>query len=243
MRKTFITLLIVLVAGLMVYGAAGAQQSGGQFCVHAFEDLNGNGQQDGGEPVLMRDISAQLMDSGGLVIDSAMIEKSPNVTRGFLCFQYLPEGQYTLTVSSAEFQPTTLATMVATIGATDVVTLEFGGQRLAEAVETAASSDSTTDDNALIEKMVVAALGTLAVVAAMAVLGGIVYLLVFHRRLQKALPDPRRRTSTGSYPVVQTDTGSYRAVSGDTDSFRPVTGDTGRHRAVSPTDTDEHPKA
>jgi hypothetical protein len=235
MRKSIIALLFVLSAGLMAYGIASAQQSGGQFCVHVFEDLNGNGQQDGGEPVLMRDISAQLMDSTGIVVNSAVIEKSPNITRGFLCFQYLPEGQYTLVVTSAEFQPTTLATMVANIGATDVVTMEFGGQQMADTIgaSSATSSSTENDTNARIEQLVVAGLGTLAVVTAMAILGGLVYLLVFYPRLRKAVPDPRRRTSTGSYRVVQMS---------DTGSFRPVSGDTGSYRTVSPTDTDEHPK-
>ena len=54
-----------------------AQDSGGQLWVQAFEDRNGNGQHDAGEPFLTQGVSVDLLNADGVIVASATLDGAP----------------------------------------------------------------------------------------------------------------------------------------------------------------------
>jgi phage-related protein len=125
MARKLILVLLSLFLGVRVF----AQSNNGQICIRAFEDRNGNSSQDANEPPITRSISVTISDSQGVIIETAMIEDSPNVTGGILCFQRLAAGSYTVRVTSAEYNPTTPNEFVIAIDNTGVPQVfTFGGQ-------------------------------------------------------------------------------------------------------------------
>lgn len=214
MRRISVTLAAFVIAALL-FGRVEAQ-TGGQFCVRAFEDRNGNGQIDGGEPFLTRGISAQLQDASGVVVASALLDNSPTATQGVICFTGLAYSQYTIVVTSSDYTATTPNTMQVAIKSGELPTVfDFGAQHVTVAENTTPTTAAGADRNALLERLVIAALGALAVGAIMIVLGGIVYVLAFRGSRQQMAPEPYvgSRTSTGPYPAVKhTDSGEYPKV-------------------------------
>ena len=125
---------VFVAMALSLVGTAYAQ-TGGQFCVQAFEDRNANGQQDAGEPVLTRGVSMNLLNEQGIIIQSAMLENSPRASFGEYCFQLLPAGQYSVVVTSADYRATTPDTIAAAISESGTPALaQFGGQRVPPAL-------------------------------------------------------------------------------------------------------------
>ena len=202
---------LILVMVVLVSGSLQAQ-SGGQFCVRAFEDRNANGQLDGGEPFLTRGVSANLLNIDEVTVASALLDDSPNRAQGVICFQFLEPGQYTLMISTADYTPTTPSSFTATISAGNIPTVvQFGGEQITEAPVTAPENPANDVLNeANLPRIVLAALGTLIVIAGMVVLGAIIYALAFRpsrpARPYYAQPDPAQRDpriTTGSVsPVI-----------------------------------------
>src|SRR5262245_7793624 len=125
--------LLILTIALALSSAAMAQ-TGGQFCLRAYEDRNGNSQFDSGEPFITRGVSADLLNGENVVVASALMDDSPNAAQGVICFQFLTPGQYSLTVTSADFTATTPDTFTASIGDGTLPTVvEYGAQRAAVA--------------------------------------------------------------------------------------------------------------
>ena len=212
-RRTGI-LLVILLALSGLSGIAHAQ-SGGQFCVRAFEDRNGNGTLDSGEPLLTAGVSADLLNAENVIVASALLSDSPTAAQGVICFQFLAPGQYSMILTSPEFTPTTPNTVTASISDGTLPTVvEYGGQRMAlEPVEAAPQKSGSildnlgtlaTQDRDTLARIVISLLGTLVMVAAMIILGSLIYL-VFLRRPQPApyrpayYPPP----SSGSMPPVE----------------------------------------
>lgn len=177
-------MLLILAISLLLGGAASAQ-SGGQFCVRAFEDRNGNGQIDPGEPFLTRGVSANLLNADGVIVASALLDNSPTAAQGVICFQFLEAAQYTLEVSSADFSATTPVSFTASIsGGTLPTVVEYGGQRIVdEPAAEAAPADVVLDlETDMLPRLVLAGLGALIVIAGMVMLGALVYLMFFRSR-------------------------------------------------------------
>ncbi len=212
-RLMNITLTLVLLLAFMHVAAA---QGNGQLCIRSFEDRNGNGQLDGGEPLLTRGISVNLMDAQNVTIASALLDQSPTAAQGVVCFPSLAAGQYTVTITSAEYNPTTPATITTAISESGLPSvIEFGGKLMGAAASPTAvpSSGGALSDRDSLARIVVSALGALLVVAGMMVLGVLVYMFAFRNRkppLQASM-DPRR--TTGSMSAVR---------SRDTDEFPKV---------------------
>jgi hypothetical protein len=201
---------LILVILWSMYGTATAQDDG-QLCVRSFEDRNGSGKLDAGEPLLTRGIGVNLLDEGGVTIASALLDQSPTAAQGVVCFQFLAAGQYSVVITSADYTtPDPIITTVATAGLPTVI--EFGGQRAgAEAVTTAQTSAQAVPEDQT-ARVLVAALATLVVVLGMAVLGVFVYLLAFRRAKPPVTTLDLRRT-TGSMPAVRpSDTGQTPKV-------------------------------
>lgn len=240
MRRVFlIALLCVSIVAVV------RAQSGGQLCVRAFDDRNANGAVDEGEPLLTAGISVNLLNAQNVTIASALLDQSPTAAQGVVCFQNLPAGQYSLSLTAAGLTattPTTITTTIADGGLPTVV--EFGAQRPVVPTPTPAAS-SGIDRNQIV-RIAVSGLGALVVIAGMAFLGAIVYLLAF-RPSSRPPVDPRRTTgslrsvqsevtpTTGSTPVVVPDkrrtTGSLLSVRRDPERTPP-----GGMTAVPPAD-------
>ncbi len=216
-----------IIALLLLIGSTVQAQSGGQFCVRAFEDTNTNGKLDAGEALLTHGINVNLLNAQNVTIASALLDQAPTAAQGVVCFQFLAAGQYTIDISSAEYKATTPASITTTITDGGLPTVvEFGGQSVAAPANTANTDTSVNvpavpDDTNQLVRILISVTGTLLVIIGMGILGVIVYLLAFGRR--QPLPDPR--LTTGSMRTVDMrDTGSMRAVD--------VTGDTGKIKKV-----------
>jgi hypothetical protein len=201
----------MLIITLIVSGAAMAQ-TGGQFCLRAYEDRNGNSEFDSGEPFITRGVSANLLNAENIIVASALMDDSPNAAQGVICFQFLTPGQYSLTVTSADFTATTPDTFTASIGEGTLPTVvEFGAQRMAvEPVTTPTNRDIVpADQRDMLQRIVLSGLGSLLVVAGMIVLGVFIYLVAFRNRA--AAPVAERTPITGSIPTVKiTDTAEIK---------------------------------
>ncbi|MDX2163620.1 MAG: hypothetical protein SF162_20055 [bacterium] len=193
------------------------ERSGGQFYVRAYEDRNGSGIREAGEPLITRGIAVDLLDASGTVIASALIDNAPTATQGYVGFQYLPAGEYTAVVTSAYFSATTASAFTATIDPTAPPTVvEFGGQRIAAAPPTpieAVSAEEAARQETI--RRAVAGLGALTVIGAMTCFGLIVYGVVLRPRIRRARlfdlaqttgsmrpVDARSTQTTGSLPRI-----------------------------------------
>jgi hypothetical protein len=208
MRRVLFILIIAF-----AFSSMAAAQTGSQFCLRAYEDRNGNSQFDSSEPFITRGVSVNLLNAENIIVASALMDDSPNAAQGVICFQFLTTGQYSLTVTSADFTATTPDTFTASIGEGTLPTVvEYGAQRSAvEPVVTPSSSEILpADQRDMLQRIVLSGLGTLLVVAGMIVLGVFIYLIAFRNR---AAPAPERTPTTGSIPPVKmTDTAEIKKI-------------------------------
>ncbi|MBK9748338.1 MAG: hypothetical protein IPO91_16405 [Chloroflexi bacterium] len=208
-------LLLCIVIGLLVASAASAQEGGGQLWVNAFEDRDGDGARDPNEPFITRGVSVDLLDANGVVVASALLDESPNASRGLIGFQRLSPGTYTVIVTGADWTATTPDTFTQTIEADVMPTvLWYGAQRPVTSIATTTPGDPLAALNALdpqVLRLGVSLLGAVIVMGAFSVLGFLIYLLVYARRA----PKPMKTTTTGSMRAVRTDeTGEIRSTKG-----------------------------
>jgi len=207
--------LIALTMLLVVAVPALAQQTNeqGQFWVQAFEDRNGNGTHDPGEPFLTSGVSVDLLNADGVVMASGTLDDAPFATQGFIGFLYLAPGNYTAVITSPELTPTTPDRVDVTITQGEPpVSFLFGAQRAA-ASEPAATNPVTTLVDPQVARVALAGFGAMVVIGVMAVIGVVVYVLVLRPRRPVA-PPTTTRTTTGSMHAVRVDeTGEVRQTS------------------------------
>lgn len=222
-------LIIALLLMLAIAGIAAAQTSGGQMCVRgAFEDRNGNGQKDANEPPITRGLSASLMNAQGIIIDTMLMDNSPNASSGTMCFQRLEAGQYSMRVSSADYMATTTHEFIGVVSDTGIpVVFPYGGQVIP--IEVPQTTDdplalSASEQQSTFIKFVFAAIGAVVIMGTMIVVGAIIYF-AFLRNRQQAMPP-----TTGGYAPVPS-TGSYAPIS-DTGSYL--------HPSLDDTDQGQH---
>lgn len=192
-------------------------QTGGQFCVRAFEDRNANQALDLGEPFLTRDVAAALLDADGVVIATALMDDSPTAAQGVICFQFLPPGQYSLQITSPLYAPTTSDTATAVIGAGTLPTVVEYGARRADTPPDAQPRVTRVGGLALPANEVVRAglalLGALIVMGALGALGVLIYLLALRPQpAARAVPAYRSPTTgSSSMPPVGVVSDEYLA--------------------------------
>jgi hypothetical protein len=184
-RRWIFPLLVML-----LFGTAAAQNDGGQFWVRMYEDRNGNGVRDAGEPLLTSGAAVSLINSQAVVIASALLDESPNSAQGLIGFQYLVPGEYTVVVTSAEYDATTETSFTRIIESDATPTVvEFGGQQF----ELTSSATSSTPrglfglpiylgEPSQVARVALSLLGALVVAGAMTVLGLFVYSLIIRKR-------------------------------------------------------------
>ncbi len=207
----------VIVAILVSFARPAFAQTGGQFCVRAYEDRNGSTTRDANEPLLVRDVVVNLLDGDGVTVASGVLESSPTAAQGILCFQRLPAGQYSAVVTSADLTATTPTTFSAAVSETgQPVVVEFGAQRVSAAMPTAAPAAAQAFTQGDLVRVGVSVGGALFVMLGMVVLG-LIFYAIFLRR-----PAPRSvgATSTGSMRPVRIDTTELEM--GDTGKSKPV---------------------
>ncbi len=184
-----------------------AQDSGGQLWVQAFEDRNGNGQHDAGEPFLTQSVSVDLLNADGVIVASGALDGAPYASRGYVGFLYLDPGTYTAVITSPELTPTTPDHVAVTItdGALPVTVL-YGAQRAASVEATSPSSSLL---NGELARVALSGFAALVVVGIMTFVGIVIYVLVLRRRYQAEM----KRYTTGSMRPVRVDqTGEIAAT-------------------------------
>lgn len=207
--------LLLIVFGMMLIFAGGiaAQQGGGQLWVNAFEDRDGDATRDPNEPFITRGITVDLLDANGVIVASALLDDSPNASRGLVGFQRLDPGTYTVIVTGADWRATTGETFTQTLEEDVMPTVVwYGAQRIAAApvAETPPPTAFMVNDEVL--RLAISLLGAVIMMGGLSVIGCLIYLLVYARRAPKPV-----KTTTGSMrPVSVTldDTGEIRSTRG-----------------------------
>lgn len=207
-RPGFIILLLLF----LLPAAALAQEGSGQFCIRSFEDRNGNGLYDAGEPLITSGITASLLNADNIIIQTQQLDTSPLAAQGFICFQRLSAGQYSVQISSPDYTATTTTLFTSVVTANSIQTFDFGGTlNIVETVPgTLVTAAEEAENRARLERMFFGVLGALIVGGAMLVIGAAVYTLVYRPRLLRSL---RLATGTGGFPAVRVATGQYPAYS------------------------------
>jgi hypothetical protein len=193
-------------------------QTGGQFCVRAFEDRNASSTRDANEPLLVRDVVVNLLDGDGVTVASGVLESSPTAAQGILCFQRLPAGQYSAVVTSADLTPTTPTSFSAAVSESgQPVVVEFGARRAAAVAATPAPATSTELTQDTLLRVGLSLGGAIFVMLGMVVLGLMLYTIFFARRRAAR---PAGATTTGSMRPVHIETTEIDM--GDTGPMRRV---------------------
>lgn len=183
-----VSLLIIIC--LMAITQLFAQEGNGQICIYAFEDRNGNGTEDPGEPPLTHSIGASLADVNNIIVQSILLDDDPRAVSGTMCFQNLTPGQYTVTVTSADINATTETTFITSVTETSIPErLNYGGQSIVTELPTADTSlTPEAHQRASLEKLFWSTLGAIFVISGMFVLGTIIAFLFFRPRRQPPVP-------------------------------------------------------
>lgn len=106
MKQVWISIGILVIAALVVVTIpAQSQGMQGQICLLAFEDLDANGLEGAGERRISAGVNVTLANDLNVIVATGQMEESATASRGTYCFVGVTAGQYTLTVSSAQYQP------------------------------------------------------------------------------------------------------------------------------------------
>lgn len=182
-RKALLLVILCLLVQVTT-----AQNTGGQFCVRAFQDTNSNQIRDPGEPFLAGNISVNLMDSSGAIILTGTLEDSANRASGLVCFNNLPEGQYTVQVLSAIYRPTTPDSLTTTIAPGQIpALLEYGAQPIAQPEVAVESVDEEAEQKESIERLIVSMIGSFTAVLVMSIIGLLLFAFVVRPRAERRL--------------------------------------------------------
>ncbi|XWX03474.1 hypothetical protein VZO05_13290 [Aggregatilineales bacterium SYSU G02658] len=243
MRVVGLSLLIIGL-GLNTLGAQA--QDSAQICVRLYEDRGERGVLDAGDPFITRDVGVNLANAEGIIIETALIDDAPTGSSGRVCFARLPAGQYTVSVVSAAYEPTTDSVFVTSVGGSAVpVVFDVGMERLMVELPPPTPALGTLTPAELrfaVERVFVAGIGSAVVVAVMLTLGIILYVLFLRPKPQ---PVPPRNPYAPPRPPLRPDTGTMPPVTPA--PMRPITGsmppvpprpDTGQTPPVSPSPDD-----
>lgn len=222
MRLTRRLLIIALFAAftlvalpIMAQDEAAEVPTNGRFCVRVFEDRNNNAIQDAGEPAVMAGVVADLRPANGeVILGSTLMENAPNARTGEICFGDLQLGLYEIRIVSAAYDvPLGDDTLLTSLTETQPVTISSYGvpPREPSLTEIVVDDAEEVDRDAVLERAIIAAAGSLIAMALSAFIGLLIYALFVRGR-----GDNRR--VTGSYPAYYgppSDTGAMRRVNPD----------------------------
>lgn len=221
MRAVLLSLLIF--AGLSAHGAQA--QDNAQICVRLYEDRGERGVLDAGDPFITRDVGVNLANADGIIVETALIDDAPQGSSGRVCFARLPAGQYTVSVASAAYEPTTDSVFVTSVGGSAVpVVFDVGMERLMVELPPPAPAIGTLTAAELrfaVERVFVASISSAVVMAVMLTLGVILYVLFLRPKPQ---PLPPRNPYAPPRPPLRPDTGTMPPVTSTPPPIRPITG-------------------
>ncbi len=210
--KPILLLVFMLALALPIF----AQDNGGQFWVQAFEDRNGNGQHDPGEPFLTSGVSVNLLNSSGVVMASGDLDNAPYASQGYIGFLYLAPGDYTAVITSGNLTATTPDHVKVTITQGEAPVKVMFGAETASALQAAQTTGSAAPAaisaaptlwNSQIARVALSGFGAVVVIGIMMVIGIGIYMVILRPRA----PRDVRRTTTGSMRPVRVDqTGEMR---------------------------------
>lgn len=209
-RALFTGLLLIFGLISLVQG-----QDNAQICIRLYEDRASAGSLDAGDPFITRDVGVNLANAEGIIIQTALIDDAPQGSSGRVCFTQLAAGQYTVSVASAAYTPTTDSVFVTNVSASAVpLVFDVGMQRIqTEALAASTSTDGTLSPQQArlaLEKIFVAGMAALIVTLVMIAFGAVIYVLfVRPRPVPQVAVNPYAPPATGAY---RTDTSTMRAV-------------------------------
>jgi hypothetical protein len=195
----------IVLAGLLLLGAVTAlAQTGGQFCVRSYQDTNGNGVLDAeSEALLTRGVGVELLNADNVIIASALLDRSPNADSGVVCFQNLPDGTYSVLMSSADYTATSPRLVERNISVNGLpVVVEFGAQRISSgmvAVPVGGGPRTPEEQQDFILQLAFSTVGTVLIVVLMLLVGMFIYVL----RLRRPAPQPVPATAYQRPPDTQ----------------------------------------
>jgi hypothetical protein len=208
--------LSLLIAGLGLSALWAQAQDNAQICVRLYEDRGERGVLDAGDPFITRDVGVNLANAEGIIIETALIDDAPQGSSGRVCFARLPAGQYTLSVVSAAYEPTTDSVFVTSVGGSAVpVVFDVGMERLMIELPPptpAIGSLTPAELRFAVERVFVAGIGSAVVVAVMLTLGIILYVLFLRPKPQPM--SPPRNPYAPPRPLLRPDTGTMKPVTG-----------------------------
>lgn len=186
--KSLSRILIMLGLSLVHVGSSTAQDTG-QICVMSYEDRNGNRNFDENEPPVTQGIGVNLQSALGITIATQLLEASFYSVPGLLCLGDLPGGEYRVLLTSAQYEATTDAVFSAVVAPGSApVRLDFGVKLIpADAAEQAEDQTSGLSDEQLqsLQSIAIALIASMLVSLATLLVGWIIYMLVFRRRLNR----------------------------------------------------------
>lgn len=178
---------LLLICPLMLISLMPQAQDTGQICVQSYEDRDGDGLRDADEAAIAGGIGASLRNAAGVTIASQLLEDSPFAAKGLICFDLLLAGDYSISLTSAEYNATTASSFAASVnpGAAPAL-FEFGARSLRAAQSSGESGAGFAIDPAALDSALRGLVGSFIVVMIMSVVGLLIYFLLFRRRLKRA---------------------------------------------------------
>ncbi len=191
-RYRLVTALLGAIFVGLAASTAFAQGSGGQFCVRSYEDTNSNTVFDSeSERLVTRGVSVELLDESGIIVGSALLDRSPNASQGIVCFYNLREGSYSVLVSSADYIATTDRLVTKAVQSTSPTIVEFGARRLSNTASTASSTSATlgggTGPGITPARIILATVSAAVVMVIVLIVGFLVYGLGSRRANPRAV--------------------------------------------------------
>lgn len=190
--KTLLFALCILCFALSTIQA----QTTGMVCAMAFDDRDGSGSHDPGEPPITGGIGFSLQNEYAVTLETQLLEESEYAARGFVCFGGLEAGEYRIVMTSAQYQPTTATAFDAAVLPGEAPPrFDFGARPQNPGVVADAAGLDQLDEAQLrsLGGIGLALAGGLAVAFVLLLLGLLLYLGVFRRR--------SRRLATSDLPA------------------------------------------
>ncbi len=173
---------------LLICASAFAQDTG-QICIQSYADADGSGSRDDDEPAISQGVAANLMSALGVTIDTQLLENSISAAIGLTCFEHLPAGDYVVVLTSVQYEATTAPSFNAlVVPGTAPVLYEFGLAPIRNERDISIDAEGRLSEaeNRALQAMALALAGSGLVAGIVFLLGLLLYMGVFRRRLRKA---------------------------------------------------------
>lgn len=207
MRKILIVISVFslfALAFLALYSPATIFAQGSTLLwVRFYEDTNENAMLDADEGLITSGVAVQLLNQDGVVVASALLDDVPTASQGLIGFQDIAPGDYTVVITSADYDPSGATEFNRTILAGGVpVLVEYG------ATPVIVENESTMParrglfglpiylgDPEQVARAAVSLLVGLLVAMVMTALGIVIYVFM-RRRYLRRLRDLKRQAAT-----------------------------------------------